>query len=262
MTPEVGKTLREARTRQGIELSEVEQATKIRAKFLNAMEEDRWEVLPGAAYARGFLATYARYLGLDATTLVEQYARGVDPSTGEEPIPDEMLPQPGMSKGRTLRPGVVIAAVAVVAAIALLIAGVLGGGDESGDGGDGRPPSAASDGAATEETTTEAETTTEPETTTAEPNRIPVELRATGSVWVCLVDKDGEPLVDGETLAAGEERGPFEGRAFEVTVGNGAIEITANEEPIDVPDAAEPVGYRITADGASELDSDQQPVCV
>lgn len=259
MTPEVGKTLREARTRQGIELSGVEQATKIRAKFLNAMEEERWEVLPGAAYARGFLATYAHYLGLDAAMLVEQYARGVEQSTDEEPIPDEMLPKPGMARGRTLRPAVVIAAVAVVAATALVIAGLPGGDEEGGGGGDGRAVSAEAGGAAT---TTEPEaTTTEPETT-AKTNRIPVALRATGSVWVCLVDKDGEPLVDGETLAAGDERGPFEGRAFELTVGNGEIEVTANDEPIDVADASEPVGYRITAEGARELDASRQPVCL
>jgi cytoskeleton protein RodZ len=258
LTPEVGKTLREARTRQGVELGEVEQATKIRAKFLRAMEEERWEVLPGAAYARGFLATYAHYLGLDAAALVEQYARGTEQSTEEGPIPAEMLPKPGMAKGRRLRPGAVIVAVAALAAIALVIVVLTGGDEEGGVDGGSRPASAEADNTVTTDTTT-----TEPETTTtAETNRIPLELRATGSVWVCLVDKDGEPLVDGETLAAGDERGPFAGRAFEVTVGNGAIEITADDEPIEVADAAEPVGYRITADGIRELNASQQPVCL
>jgi hypothetical protein len=61
MAPGIGQRLREARIRRGIELSRVEQVTKICAKYLCAMEEDRWELLPGHAYARGFLSTYAGF---------------------------------------------------------------------------------------------------------------------------------------------------------------------------------------------------------
>jgi cytoskeleton protein RodZ len=250
LPPEIGNTLREARTRQGIALSEVEEATKIRARFLRAMEEEQWDVLPGGAYARGFLATYARYLGLDEAELVAEYGRG---ARGAEagPIPDEMLPKPGMTKAHAIRPGRVIATAVVLVAIALLIVGLPGGDGDEGGRGTGQAVSAEAEDATTATTTT-----------TAEPARIPVELRATGSVWVCLVGKDGETLVDGETLAAGEERGPFKSRAFELTVGNGAIEITADGKPVEVPDAAEPLGYRITAKGASELAGSEQPACL
>ena len=63
---EIGSSLREARMRRQLELSQIERDTRIRAKYLLALEDDRFEVLPGLAYAKGFLRTYADYLGLDA----------------------------------------------------------------------------------------------------------------------------------------------------------------------------------------------------
>ena len=73
MAPPIGESLHEARARRGIELIDVERATKIRVEYLRAMEEERWELLPGAAYARGFLRTYGNFLGLDGQALVEEY---------------------------------------------------------------------------------------------------------------------------------------------------------------------------------------------
>ena len=60
---EIGNSLREARLRQGFELPRVEADTKIRAKYLRALEEERFEVLPGETYVKGFLRTYSEYLG-------------------------------------------------------------------------------------------------------------------------------------------------------------------------------------------------------
>jgi hypothetical protein len=61
----IGEQLSAARSARGIELEEVEERTKIRKRYLRAMEEERWELLPGAAYARAFLRTYAEFLALD-----------------------------------------------------------------------------------------------------------------------------------------------------------------------------------------------------
>ena len=72
---EIGDSLRDARTRRGIELGEAAQVTKIRVTYLRAMEEDQWELLPDRAYAPGFLRTYATFLGLDGAALVEEYSR-------------------------------------------------------------------------------------------------------------------------------------------------------------------------------------------
>src|SRR5947209_2442078 len=64
--PEIGATLREARMRQRIDISEIEAQTKIRAKYLRALENEEWDLLPGPTFVKSFLRTYAAALGLDA----------------------------------------------------------------------------------------------------------------------------------------------------------------------------------------------------
>src|SRR6187200_1734531 len=71
--PEIGASLREARMRQRIDISEVELETKIRAKYLRALENEEWDLLPGPTYVKSFLRTYAESLGLDGRLLVEEY---------------------------------------------------------------------------------------------------------------------------------------------------------------------------------------------
>ena len=70
---EIGNSLREARLRQGLEFVEVEQATKIRGKYLRALEDEQFDILPGQTYVKGFLRTYADYLGLDGQLYVDEY---------------------------------------------------------------------------------------------------------------------------------------------------------------------------------------------
>ena len=70
---EIGSSLREARMRQKFELGDVERATWIRARYLMALEEERFDIIPGTAYAKGFLRTYADHLGLDAQRFVDEY---------------------------------------------------------------------------------------------------------------------------------------------------------------------------------------------
>lgn len=70
---EIGSSLREARLRHGSDLVEAEAATKIRAKYLRALEEERFEVLPAQTYVKGFLRSYADYLGLDGQLYVDEF---------------------------------------------------------------------------------------------------------------------------------------------------------------------------------------------
>src|SRR2546421_5017990 len=71
--PAIGATLREARMRARIDISEIESETKIRAKYLRALENEEWDLLPGPTYVKSFLRTYADALGLDAKLLIEEY---------------------------------------------------------------------------------------------------------------------------------------------------------------------------------------------
>lgn len=70
---EIGQQLAEQRRRRGLSLADCEHATKIRAKFLAALEENRVDALPDTAYGRIFLRDYARFLGLDADALVTEF---------------------------------------------------------------------------------------------------------------------------------------------------------------------------------------------
>src|SRR5882724_9237112 len=84
--PEIGETLRETRMRRRIDMTDVETATKIRAKYLRALENEEWNLLPGPTFVKSFLRTYAQYLGLDARLLVEEYKRRFErPAESEGP---------------------------------------------------------------------------------------------------------------------------------------------------------------------------------
>ena len=83
---EIGTTLLEARSRRNLDIPACEAGTKIRAKYLRAMEEEQFDVLPSPTYVRGFLRTYGEFLGLDGQLLVDEYeSRFVRPAerTGE-----------------------------------------------------------------------------------------------------------------------------------------------------------------------------------
>jgi helix-turn-helix protein/uncharacterized protein DUF4115 len=118
---ELGSSLRDARVRRGIELSRVAAATRIRMRYLQALEDERFELLPGAVYAKGFLRAYAEYLGLESQLFVDEYnARFNDDET--PPAPPQL--EPGASPAR--RYGLAIA-VLLVALVGALVAWQLGG---------------------------------------------------------------------------------------------------------------------------------------
>ena len=73
--PGIGATLKDARRRLGMDIKEAEDRTKIRTRYLRALEAEEWEILPGPAYVRGFLRTYGQILGLDGEALADRYRR-------------------------------------------------------------------------------------------------------------------------------------------------------------------------------------------
>ena len=83
---EIGNSLREARLRQSLELSDVERATKIRPKYLRALEDEQFELLPAQTYVKGFLNTYAEFLGLDGQLYVDEYNSRYVTREEEEPF--------------------------------------------------------------------------------------------------------------------------------------------------------------------------------
>jgi cytoskeletal protein RodZ len=80
---EIGTTLREARVRRGLEISDCEAATKIRGKYLRALEEERFDILPAPTYVRGFLRAYADFLHVDGQLLLDEYESRLYPDPPE-----------------------------------------------------------------------------------------------------------------------------------------------------------------------------------
>ena len=118
---EIGNSLREARERQGLGYPEIELATKIRAKYIRALEEEDFTAIPGDAYIRGFLRSYADYLGLDGDVYVDEYASRFITSWRDELPPKPERPRIRHTRGRPLDRRVVLLAIAAVVIIGLLV---------------------------------------------------------------------------------------------------------------------------------------------
>ncbi len=117
---EIGNSLREARLRRTIEFAQAEQATKIRGKYLRALEDERFDELPAQTYVKGFLRTYADYLGLDGQLYVDEYnSRFV---SGEEadgrPRRSTVRPE---RRNRSLERNIVLLALAVISIVTVVL---------------------------------------------------------------------------------------------------------------------------------------------
>jgi hypothetical protein len=126
---EIGKSLREARVRQGLDYPQVELATKIRAKYIHALEEEQFEVLPSGTYIKGFMRSYAEFLGLDGQLYVDEYnSRHV--VEGFDDMPQR---RPRVHQNRSIERKVVLLALAGIAAVTALVivAWKFGAGDSS-----------------------------------------------------------------------------------------------------------------------------------
>jgi cytoskeleton protein RodZ len=118
---EIGTSLRDARLRQGCELADAEAATKIRSKYLRALEEDRFELLPAQTYVKGFLHAYAEYLGLDGQLYVDEYNSRYG-TLEEESAPRAGRRQPAATHAhRSVESRMVLVALAGIAAASALV---------------------------------------------------------------------------------------------------------------------------------------------
>ena len=127
---EIGNSLREARLRQGLEIPRIETDTKIRGKYLRALEEEQFDVLPGDTYVKGFLRTYADYLGLDGQLYLDEYNSRF---AAAEEVPFAQSTAPRTRPRRRVESNlVVVALAAIVAVTVLVVVGLSGLGSDSG----------------------------------------------------------------------------------------------------------------------------------
>ena len=117
---EIGNSLREARLRQGLDFPEIEQGTKIRGKYLRALEDEQFEVLPAQPYVKGFLRSYAEYLGLDGQLYVDEYnSRFVVGEEEQQPYRPRRSPAP--QRGVRVQSRVLLLTLLGIAAVTALV---------------------------------------------------------------------------------------------------------------------------------------------
>jgi cytoskeleton protein RodZ len=261
--PEIGTTLRETRIRDKIDITTVEEATKIRAKYLRALENEEWGVLPGPAYIKSFLRTYAEFLGLDAHMLVEEYR-----ARFERPEELELPAFTHQTLRRRVRPpgppsrAWVVAALAIALLAVLFVLGITS--DEEQGGGERRaaqPDERTTPRTGDERAGTNRQRTGETRRSTAAPRVARVLVVPERDAWVCLVDASGRELVEGRIVGGGEREGPFRSARFRITVGNGGGDFRVNGKLRDVPETSEPLGYAISSTRVRVLGEAERPTC-
>jgi cytoskeleton protein RodZ len=114
-----GEHLRREREMRGVSLDEISAATRISTRFLEAIEKDQWDQLPGGVFNRGFIRSIARFLGLDEDSLVAEYALGATTTAASAHVSSS---RPKTEMPRNWRP----AAIAVLVLIVIVAAGVFG----------------------------------------------------------------------------------------------------------------------------------------
>ncbi len=127
---DIGSSLREARTRQGLDFPELEQLTKIRPKYLRALEDEQFEILPAPTYVRGFLRSYAEALGLDGQPFVDEYNSRFAVGDEDAPVRTRRVPQPRRDRAARESRMVVLALLGIAVVFALVIAAWRFGGTE------------------------------------------------------------------------------------------------------------------------------------
>lgn len=114
---EIGNTLREARLRRSLDITDCESATKIRGKYLRALEEEQFELLPGPTFVRGFLRTYADFLDLDGRLVVDEYVVRFDRPREASAFEDVLRRARSRRRSRESRLLIVAAAIVMLASV-------------------------------------------------------------------------------------------------------------------------------------------------
>lgn len=236
-----------------IDVSEIEAETKIRAKYLRALENEEWDLLPGPTFVKTFLRTYADALGLDGKALVEDYRKSAEPPSDPiEPIAGPSRRARVSSAGGPSRGYLALVAIVSVV-IVLLIVGLVSRGGKS-------PANSSTTGGGAHNTAARrAHGTLAPSPSTS--RIVTVSIQATGTVYVCLLGEGGHMLVPGRTLTAGEKTPTFSAKHFELTLGNNAVALLIDGTPRTVHSSPQAIGYSITKAGRRTLEPGHLPTC-
>ena len=255
---DIGTTLREARIRARIDISEVEARTKIRAKYLRAIENEEWDLLPGPVYVKSFLRTYGDFLGVDSRALVDEYKRRY-----ERPADQDLRPISSLGRERERRRrrpsrlGRVAAVVLVLAAVvaALFLVGSLS--KNNNNASSTTPPPTTNSARSTRTSTTHHHHRPAPP---PKPTTVTLKLVPTSSVYVCLEDGNGKKLIPGVIFTSGQSIPTETAKKLMLTLGNDSVLMKVNGKPV-TPTVGSPIGYELTPGKTSPLPAGQLPTC-
>jgi cytoskeletal protein RodZ len=249
--PTIGETLREARMRQRLDIADVEARTKIRAKYLRALENEEFGMLPGPTFVKTFLRTYAEQLGLDPQRLLDEYRHHHESADELEQL--QPLGPPG-SRGRERRqrgargprPGTLLLAAVGLVLVVLIVLGLTAGEEDGGNPSSARPETT---------TTPRARTEPQPEREPA-PTRVALRVTPIEPTYVCV---DGGLGTEVRFEGILDHARTFRGRLLRVNLGKTSAQLTVNGETVPVEPSPTPVGFELTPERTRPLPLGQRP---
>lgn len=242
-----------------IDINEVETRTKIRAKYLRAIENEEWSLLPGDVYVKSFLRTYGDYLGLDSRQLIDDYKRRYERPTDHELRPITPLGarerdrQNRGPRGPRIPSWLLVGLVLAAVLAALWLVGNHKGttttptGTQAATGNHGRRPVHRHHATVPK---------VKPVSTT-----VRLQLVPTGAVYVCLVDATGKRLIPGQIFNVGQTVPVVTAPKLLLTLGNAAVKMKVNGAAVPVPSTGSPVGFELMPSSHTMLPAAKQPQC-
>jgi cytoskeleton protein RodZ len=243
--PTIGETLREARMRRHLDISDVESRTKIRAKYLRALENEEFGMLPGPTFVKTFMRTYAELLGLDPHPLVEEY-RATYEQREEVDHLQALGPQAARDRRRRrprLGPGSLLVLVLAAVVAALVAVGLLTGDDEGPEVAQPQP---------TQTTRQKPRRERKP----PPPRRVVLRIAPITPTYVCVDRGAGTPIVFEGILDAPQS---FRGRRLRVNLGKTDVELRVNRRPVPIEPGPEPIGFEFRPRSRTPLPSGERP---
>ena len=231
--------------RQRLDIADVEERTKIRAKYLRALENEEFGMLPGSTFVKTFLRTYAEVLGLDPHLLVEEYRATYEPRDELEPALARggPPPPPGRPPRQPPRPAVVISIAVVGLLVFLIVLGVTSGSDNG-----SKKQSATR--------TAPAPPKKDKRRKKPLPAFVTLKVQPLTPTYVCVNKGPGTPIVYQGILSAPQT---FKAPKLRVNLGKATVQLQLNGKRFPTGGGLTPVGFEFSRKGSKPLPVAQRP---
>ncbi|MFL5957585.1 MAG: helix-turn-helix domain-containing protein, partial [Solirubrobacterales bacterium] len=243
-----------------VDITDVEAATKIRAKYLRALENEEWGLLPGPAFVKSFLRTYADYLGLDGKLLVDEYKLRHE----RPPDIDQMPISPNRGRRRTPGPVSRISPAWIIGIVIVALLGLFAYLGASGEEDTNTTPTTSTQSAASKraEAKRKAEAAAAARRARIRRQRVKLRIEPTAALYVCLQNAKGKSLIPGQILQGGAKTRTFSSKRFRITLGHGGDStLRLNGKAFAVPASDTSISFVITRRKRQQLPAGTGPTC-